>query len=182
MIKLMPLSALFAFLLAGCASQSVYAPAEKPSAAGYSEAKLSENRYRVSFSGNSYTPSSTVKDYALLRSAELTLQQGNDWFRVVERDTDKKVRTSTTVGGGTDFPSQTSVYQSCGVLGCTSTVATSPGFSTGVDVGTSTSSTAYSSALEIVMGKNPLPENADAYDARKLASAIRERMTVAEKK
>lgn len=173
--------AVWGALLSACASQSAYAPAEKPKAAGYTETRLADNRYRVSFTGNSVTPSGTVKDYALLRSAELTLQQGNDWFRVLDRDIDKKVNSYTSAGAGADFPGQTSVYQSCGLLSCQSTVVSSPGFSSGAGIASTSSSTAYSSTLEILMGKNPQPQNVDAYDARDLASNLRERMAQARK-
>lgn len=159
--------------LAGCASQTLYAPAEKRGTDGYTETRLAENRYRVTFTGNSLTPAETVKDYALLRSAELTLQKGYDWFRTAERDTDKKVRSNTSFGSDFSFPGHTTVYQRCGLISCSTAVSSSPGFSSGIGVGTTTSSSSYSSALEILMGKNPRPQG-DVYDARELASTLRE--------
>ena len=54
---------------------------------GYSEQRIEENRYRVSFAGNSATSRQTVEDYLLYRAAELTVQTGHDWFEVVDRDT-----------------------------------------------------------------------------------------------
>ncbi|HEX6111455.1 MAG TPA: hypothetical protein VFZ10_04050 [Geminicoccaceae bacterium] len=54
---------------------------------GYSEQQIEENRYRVSFAGNSATTRQTVEDYLLYRAAELTVQTGHDWFQVVERNT-----------------------------------------------------------------------------------------------
>lgn len=168
-------------VLAGCATQSVYAPADsgRTTAAGYSESKLTDNRYRVTFTGNTSTPSATVKDYALLRSAELTLQQGYDWFTVVNRDLDRKT-SSTTTGADTIVYPQTQVYQSCGLLGCRTAVATAPGFSA-PDLATTSTSTAYSQALEIVMGKGATPSSGDSYNARQLANSIRERMQTARK-
>jgi hypothetical protein len=54
---------------------------------GYSDQRIEENRYRVSFAGNSATTRQTVEDYLLYRAAELTVQTGHDWFEVVHRNT-----------------------------------------------------------------------------------------------
>ena len=54
---------------------------------GYSEQQIEENRYRVSFAGNSATTRQTVEDYLLYRAAELTVQTGHDWFEVADRNT-----------------------------------------------------------------------------------------------
>ena len=73
-------------LAAGCAS----APTPYQAAQGgfgYSEQQIEENRYRVSFGGNSATTRQTVEDYLLYRAAELTVQTGHDWFQVVDRNT-----------------------------------------------------------------------------------------------
>lgn len=159
--------------LAACASPTPYRPAEERGAQGYTETRLTNDRYRITFTGNSLTPSETVKDYALLRAAELTLQLGYDWFHLAGRDTDKKQRQSTTVGSDFGYPPETRVYQRCGMLSCDTVVTSSPGFSTGVAVGTTTTSTAYTSTLEIVLGKYPMPNNVESYDARQLATTLR---------
>lgn len=159
-------------LLGACASQSVYQPASSRGGTGYTETRLSPDRYRVNFTGNTVTTKDIVQDYALLRAAEVTLQEGYDWFRLADRDVEKKVRESTSIDGG--FPGRTSVYQRCGLLACQTTVVDSPGF--GLGVATTTTSTAYAAQLEIVMGKNPKPANADTYDARDVAQSVRARM------
>jgi hypothetical protein len=63
---------------------------------GYRDQQLENNRYRVSFAGNSATSPDAVQDYALYRAAELTLASGHDYFRVVDRNTESR---STGVGG-----------------------------------------------------------------------------------
>ena len=164
---------LTALAVAGCATKTPYKPAEERGEEGYTETRLGENRYRVSFVGNSITPAETVKDYALLRAAELTLQQGYDWFQVAERDKAEKTRSATTVGSGFSFPGHTTVYQRCGVLSCQTAVAHSPGFSTGFGVASTSTSSAFSYSFEVFMGKAPMPKTADAYDARELANSLR---------
>jgi hypothetical protein len=59
---------------------------------GYSEQILSENRYLVTFDGNTLTSRERVEGYLLYRAAELTVQNGYDWFRVAHRQTDRDQR------------------------------------------------------------------------------------------
>lgn len=65
---------------------------------GYSESQLDENIFNVSFSGNGYTSGHKVADYTLLRSAELTLQNGFKYFAVVDANNhiEKSSYTSPT--------------------------------------------------------------------------------------
>lgn len=63
---------------------------------GYSEVQLSENVWRVSFQGNGFTSRERAVDMALLRSADLTIQQGYNYFAF----SDSKSRTDT-LGVGT---------------------------------------------------------------------------------
>lgn len=56
---------------------------------GYAEQQLEADRYRVKFEGNPATPRETVEDFTLYRAAELTLQTGNDYFKVVSRDVEQ---------------------------------------------------------------------------------------------
>jgi len=79
--------ALLALGFAGCVSPTLYAPA-RGAGEGYSEQKIEEDRYRVTFVGNSDTPRETVETYLLYRAAELTLEKGYDAFLVAERRTE----------------------------------------------------------------------------------------------
>jgi len=81
--------------LAACATPTPYQPniPGQATSGGYSEIRLEPNRWRVNFQGNSLTSRETVEGYLLFRAAELTVQQGFDWFSIVDRDTDKHVQT-----------------------------------------------------------------------------------------
>jgi hypothetical protein len=59
---------------------------------GYSETRIENDRFRISFRGNSLTGRDRVETYMLFRAAELTLQQGYDNFTIVDRDTNKDDR------------------------------------------------------------------------------------------
>jgi hypothetical protein len=50
---------------------------------GYSETQLDENVFIVNFYGNAITSREQVNDYLLLRSAELTLEKGFKYFKVL---------------------------------------------------------------------------------------------------
>lgn len=165
-----------AVLLAGCASQTPYRPAERAGTEGYTETRLTDNRYRIVFTGNTLTRSETVQDYALLRAAELTLQQGYDWFRVANQDIERKDRQNTTVDTGFAVPPQTSVYRECGLIACRTTVSQSPGYAFGTGVATTSTSRSYTSQVEITMQKYPKADQADAYDARDVVRTLRAAM------
>lgn len=80
-------------LLAGCATSTPYQPvsASSRSSGGYSEARLARDRYRVTFAGNTLTSRDKVEGYLLYRAAELTVQQGYDWFLILQRETEHEV-------------------------------------------------------------------------------------------
>ncbi|MEM7507597.1 MAG: hypothetical protein AAF415_12715 [Pseudomonadota bacterium] len=73
-------------LVAGCVSATPYQPAGDRG--GYTDHKVEENRFLVSFRGNSETPRDVVETYLLYRAAEVTLASGNDWFRIADQGTD----------------------------------------------------------------------------------------------
>jgi hypothetical protein len=117
---------------------------------GYSEQQIENDRYRVRFAGNSATDRETVENYVLYRAAELAIQTGHDYFKVVSRDTEAVgdvysggPSIGVGVGGGGNF----------GV-----------GLSTIVGGGGSRAS--YASYLDVVMyeGERPADER-DAYSA-----------------
>ncbi len=56
----------------GCESAATYVPKQSPQSVGYSDERLADNRFRVTFSGNSATARETVENFLLLRAAEVT--------------------------------------------------------------------------------------------------------------
>lgn len=55
---------------------------------GYSETQLDENVFRVTFRGNGYTRLERAADFTLLRSAELTLKNGFQYFAIIDANSD----------------------------------------------------------------------------------------------
>ena len=75
--------------LAACSSGPTrYIPALDGDDMGYREQRIEEQRYRVSFRANPDLKAADAEDMALRRAAELTIQNGYQWFHVVSRMTD----------------------------------------------------------------------------------------------
>ncbi len=75
--------------LAACATPTPYKQAATTNDDGYSTQQIESNRFRISFRGNSLTSRQVVDTYMLYRAAEVTLQNGGDYFIVVNKDVDK---------------------------------------------------------------------------------------------
>lgn len=82
-------------VLASCATPTPYQPAVGAGQYrnGYTDQQIDNDRFQVSFSGNSLTSRETVERYLLYRAAELTLQKGFDNFILVSKDTETKSET-----------------------------------------------------------------------------------------
>ena len=93
---LAPVSSL-ALLVAACTTATPYQPYLPEGASGvhggYSDRQISPDRYLVRFHGNELTSRDRVEGYLLYRAAELTVQNGYDWFTMVERHTEHDSRT-----------------------------------------------------------------------------------------
>ncbi|MEH6665200.1 MAG: hypothetical protein V7678_10145 [Brevundimonas sp.] len=151
--------------LAACATATPYQPASPAMRGGYSEMQIEQNRFRVGFAGNSVTSRETVEMYLLYRAAELTAQSGFDWFRTVDRATDRDTRYV-----GTPDPFYSSRY---GPYWGPSWRFYRGGYWSpwgdpwGRDVDVR-EITRYEASSEIVMGRGPKPDDANAFDAREV--------------
>ena len=79
-------------VIAGCATS--YQP--QGMKGGFNETQLDTNMFVVTFKGNGYTNQETVKNYALLRSAEVTLENGYKYFSIVDANHDLNTKTFTS--------------------------------------------------------------------------------------
>lgn len=143
--------------LTACETPTLYQPAPRPDAVGYSDYQIEPGRYRVTFQGGGGAPAAQVEDYALLRSAQVTVRDGFDWFRVVDRSgfrAPPRSGSSISVGAGT------------GGFG---------GGGLGLGLGTAfdlSGGPAVTRSMEILAGRGPLPQGAGAYDARAVISHL----------
>ena len=153
------LTGLSALALTACASLAPYGARMDPNGQGYSEQRIESNRYRVTYNG--VGAAGRVADWALVRAADLTTEQGYDWFEVTQSWTDGRpggaggVRPSVSIGGGS---SRYGGYSASGV---------------GVGVGLNFSGPQpTSTTLEVVLGRGQKPDRPNAYDARSVQSSI----------
>jgi hypothetical protein len=77
---------------------------------GYSDTKLSDNMFRVSYYGNGYTNYEYVDDMALLRSADLTLQNGFFYFAIMSDVSDETIGTYKTPTQAYSNGNHTNIY------------------------------------------------------------------------
>ncbi|GAW40101.1 hypothetical protein SH203_00495 [Brevundimonas sp. SH203] len=153
------LTGLSALALTACASLAPYGQQRGSGGQGYSEQRIESNRYRVTYNG--VGAAGRVADWALVRAADLTTEQGYEWFEVTQSWTDGRpggeggVRPSVSIGGGS---SRYGGYSASGV---------------GVGVGLNFSGPQpTSTTLEVVMGRGAKPNSPNAYDARSVQGAI----------
>jgi hypothetical protein len=181
-------------LLTACASESTYRPAVGNGFArsGYTDRQIEDDRFQVSFAGNSYTSRDTVEKYLLFRAAELTVQRGFDYFVFADRNVDKSTRTYATpgiggfgggygglgyggfgrgfgygggFGGGYWGPSWRYRGRGFGWRSWDPFIG-DPFFDRGIDINTIDK---YEANAEIVVGKGPKPkDNIRAFDAREV--------------
>ncbi len=84
-----------AICLASCAT--LYQP--KGFMGGYSDFRINDDVFSVSFRGNGYTSSEKTLKYALLRCAEVTLQGGYKYFVIISNnDTSRNLINASTYG------------------------------------------------------------------------------------
>lgn len=166
--------------LAGCAQPTPYQPIRSASSTqgGYASERIESNRYRVSFVGNSMTSRDTVETYLLYRAAELTRQQGYDWFEAVYRDVENRgqiVVDQPFASGPYGWWGPSWRYYGRSGWRSWSPWHRDPFFSDRIDVRTIDR---YEATAEIVMYRGQKPaDNARAFDAddllRTLAPRIR---------
>src|ERR1700754_1102037 len=153
MLRILAIAA--ALALSACATTPTYTPAASQGGAGYSERQIGSNRYFVTYRAPSGADQSLLYDYALLRAADITLENGRNWFWVDRRtfDGEGPRRTGASIGigvGSARWSGNSSIGTSVGV---------------NVPVGVQSGSSARAATLEIRLGEGPKPDDANAYDA-----------------
>lgn len=91
-MKLKLLVFLITILLINCATPY----RQKGLMGGFSETQVTENSFRVHFRGNGYTDRERAIDYCLLRCAELAIENGYNYFIIVDEYYGEKKSLITT--------------------------------------------------------------------------------------
>lgn len=163
--------------LAACATTTPYQPASQSGGYGFSDQRIEENRYRITFRGNSSTTREQVEDSLLYRAAEVTLQNNYDYFLIVENNTEAK-KSYTTSGSA--------LY---GHYGFGSYFYPFPYYAYGWGWGFpyessyTTELTRYSAVAYVTLHKGAKPsDNPQAFDARQVIDSLRSRVLAQPKK
>ena len=139
--------------LSACAIPTPYQPSD--GGYGYHEQQIEADRYRVTFAGNPSTPRETVQNFLLYRAAELTVENGFDYFTINDSDLERSTRYYSQ-GFINDFGiSRSSRRRSFRRFGGLSSFS-----SNAVPINE------YSGIADVIMAKGEKPEGeANAYDA-----------------
>lgn len=122
---------------------------------GYTETQLADNVWQVTFEANGYTRQSTTVRYAMLRCAELTLEQGYNYFVIVNKE---------AYSQGAGVISSGSFNASSSTLGnSTLTTGNMSGLSAMIS---------YPTADQTIMMFKEKPEGVLSYDARTTCLSI----------
>ncbi len=150
-------------LVAACATPTPYQAATPETSTGYQAQRIESDRFRVSFRGNSATSRQIVDTYMFYRCAEITLQNGKDYFVVVNKDVDKSTRYETY--------GSTLAWGWAGGWGWRHRPVMPAGWAP--DAGYARPISNYEAIADIVLRSGVKPaEDADAYDAREVLAAI----------
>ncbi|XBQ16747.1 MAG: hypothetical protein ABL308_02470 [Oceanicaulis sp.] len=149
--------------LAACAAPTPYQSAET-GAYGFNETAIENDRFLVSFNGNSLTDRETVETFLLYRAAELTLERGYDHFFVVRRDTETDRRLVGDRFGHSPYGVRYRYFHPAyGWYGWRDP------FWDDVNV---REITRYEAQAEIVLGRGPAPNDPAAFDAREVVANL----------
>jgi hypothetical protein len=154
-----------ALILSACATPTPYQPRMRGGQAsgGYSEQRIENNRFRVSFVGNSLTSRERVENYLLYRAAELTRQAGYDCFTIAARATDPNTRiTGYGMGRPWGYWRPYWRYRYGGFWHGWDPWGPDPFWGDSIDYRTVTN---YEASAEIAMSRGACPNNPMAFNA-----------------
>ena len=92
-----------ASILAACQTGPAYRERGPGESIGYTDQRLTENRYRVTYAGGNATTREEVEDFLLRRAAEVTLDSGYSHFVFDARDTSAETYYRSAFGTGSRF-------------------------------------------------------------------------------
>ncbi len=155
--------------LVACATAPPPYAAATSSGAGYSETQIESNRYFVTYRAPAGANPALLEDYALLRAADITLENGREWFWVDRRNVEaydgRGYGPSVGVGvGGGSWGSRSGASVGVGI---------------NFPIGGQGGQRARAATLEVRFGEGPKPDNPNTYDARAVSANLRARVAPA---
>lgn len=143
--------------LTGCMDQ--YRKKEYTWGAGHSETQLDRNIFRVTYTGDEFTSEEAAIDFSLLRSAELTIENGYSYFIIIDKNASTK----------TELFSLPATYQ---------TYSYGSGSATTYAYGGGTYSSSSPSSDNTIMMFKEKPSDGISYNAEFVANSIRKKYKI----
>ncbi|MDN7136467.1 CC0125/CC1285 family lipoprotein [Pseudidiomarina terrestris] len=153
--------------LAACSSQPDYRAAED-GGYGYTETQLTDTQYKVKFKARG-TDKGAANNYALLRAAEVTLQNDYDWFVITHRETE--VDKETVHNADFAYPMSGDMVTYCNAIRCETRYYPRTAYTAGIHVGGRTDSDIVVT-LDIKMGNGEQPDTNYSYDASEVVTNL----------
>ncbi len=142
---------------------------------GYTDKKIQDNVFRVTFKGNAVTKPEQVADFALLRSAEIAIANGYNYFVIADGGVRTDNTTYTTplrayTTGSQNTYGTANLYGNTGTVSGTGNYSSQTEFSGGETYNISEPTAGYSIVCFV-----DVPENASAlvYDAKQVIDNLR---------
>ena len=157
------LTAVAALSLTACATgPSVYGPANGNSL-GFQNTQIERDRFRISYTGRS---EAEARDYALLRAAEIALNEGYSHFKVLGGNTSSN-------GGASPVSSRIGIGIGSGGYGYGRGSRTNVNFGIGVhDVARAFGGSKVTESIEVVL-KRSGSDDPSVYNAKSVSESIR---------
>lgn len=155
-------------LMTACASEPDYRAAEN-GGYGYTETKITDTDYQVEFKARG-SDKGAAMNYALLRAAEVTLENGYDWFAITHRET--QIDKETIRDPNFDSFAHGDMVTYCNMIRCETRYYPRSAFSAGIHVGGRTDSD-IQVTLDIKLGEGEQPENQNSYDASEVVANLK---------
>lgn len=140
---------------------------------GFTDQRIEANRFRITFDGNTKTTRQQVEDSLLLRAADVTIDNGYDWFEIAQRATDPKTYSRPRMGsrwafgGGIGYSSFRTFHPRYGWVSYYDPFWSNGFYDPFFDRFDTEEITRFQATAEIILGKGPKPaDRAEAYDAR----------------
>lgn len=148
--------------LSGCATGYH----SKGMSGGYTSTQYAPNIFNVSFSGNGFTGRGKASDFALLRSAEITIENGFKYFSIANADNYVSNSSYTT-------PTTTNTYATANAYG-----NTAYGTATSTTYGGQTYNISKPSSSNTIVCFKEKPTNGLSYDAAFLYRSLTKKYNI----
>lgn len=160
------------FFLASCVNNSLYHPADR-SGYGFEDKQLAQDQFEVRFIARGDNEE-LIREYALYRAAQLTLEQDYFWFKLLQEDVEI-VRAdpfdSSQIVADSGFRE---IGGNCNPPQCMTSESEQSLFGSDLGLGHSRSKTTVKLIIKLLMGERP--KSSSVFSAREISETYAEKL------